>query len=139
LKKSVKDYGLQFHPKAGTVLICDFRGNIIPEIVKRRPVVVITPRLAHRDGLCTIVPLSSKPPRYPQPFHVQMSRDYLPSDNGPDESWAKCDLVCSVSMKRLDRVKVGPRKFETPMISDTDLAAIRAGVLAALGFPHGAK
>jgi mRNA interferase MazF len=137
LKKPVKDYGLQFHPKAGTLLICDFRGNIIPEIVKRRPVVVITPRLAHRDGLCTIVPLSSKPPRYPQPFHVQMSRDYLPGDKGPDESWAKCDLVCSVSMKRLDRVKAGPRKFIAPTISEADLAAIRTGVLASLGFPHG--
>lgn len=131
--KPVKDYGLRFHPKAGTLLICDFAGNIIPEIVKRRPVVVITPRLPHRDGLCTIVPLSSKPPDHPQPFHVLLSQSYLPGET--IDSWAKCDLVCSVSMKRLDRVKAGHRKFIAPMLSAADLAAIRQGVLAALGYP----
>lgn len=131
--KPVKDYGLQFHPKAGTVLICDFSGNIVPEIVKRRPVVVITPRLPHRDGLCTVVPLSSKAPEYPQPFHVFLATKYLPEQTV--DSWAKCDLVCSVSLKRLDRIKIGHRKYIAPSVGKGDLAAIRKGVLAALGFP----
>lgn len=131
--KPIKDYGLQFHPKAGTVLICDFSGNIVPEIIKRRPVVVITPRLPLRDGLCTVVPLSTKAPDHPQPFHVRLETNYLPDQDF--DSWAKCDLVCSVSMKRLDRIKVGHRRYIAPGVSSSDLSAIRLGVLAALGFP----
>jgi len=137
LHKPVKDYGLKFHPKAGAMLICDFRGFIVPEIVKRRPVVVITPRLAHRDGLCTIVPLSTTAPRHPQPFHVRLSQNYMPGKEESPAPWAKCDLVCSVSMARLDRIKAGHRKFIAPAISAADLQAIRAGVFAALGLPHG--
>lgn len=135
--KPVEEFGLKFHPKAGTILFCDFQGNMVPEIVKRRPVVVITPRLQYRDGLCTVVPLSTKAPEHPQPFHVKLSQSYLPNQKQAFESWAKCDLVCSVSFARLDRVKIGHRKYIAPMISADDLAAIRRGVLAALGFPKG--
>ncbi|WP_414861947.1 hypothetical protein [Pseudomonas sp. IT-P176] len=32
---------LQYQPKEGSVLICDFRGYEVPEMIKVRPVVVI--------------------------------------------------------------------------------------------------
>jgi mRNA interferase MazF len=131
----VKDYGLAFHPHAGTILFCDFKGAIEPEIGKRRPVLIVQPRLPYRDGLCTVVPLSTKPPIHPQPFHVLLSKDYLPQKGEPLESWAKCDLVCSVSLKRLDRIQVGQRQYIAPKVSAEDLLAVRQGVLAALGFP----
>ncbi len=127
--------GLQFHPRAGTLLICDFRGMVAPEITKKRPVIVVTPRLAHRDELAMIVPTSTTPPRYPQPFHVRLSQNYHPTEDSSIPVWAKCDLVCSVSFARLDRFKTGFRKFETPSISAADLDAVRAGIRAALGFP----
>jgi uncharacterized protein YifN (PemK superfamily) len=34
---------LTFFPKAGTALVCDFRGYEPPEIVSIRPVIVISP------------------------------------------------------------------------------------------------
>ncbi|MEI6730857.1 MAG: type II toxin-antitoxin system PemK/MazF family toxin, partial [Pseudomonadota bacterium] len=47
---------IKYHPNPGTVLTCDFSGMIEPEMIKERPVVVISPRLCSRTGLCTIVP-----------------------------------------------------------------------------------
>ena len=50
---------LKFHPEPGTILICDYStGFRLPEMVKKRPVVTISPRLKRRDGLITVVPLS---------------------------------------------------------------------------------
>ena len=55
---------LKFHPKPGTILVCDFRqGFRAPEMIKRRPVVVVSPRLRNRTDLCTVVPLSTIEPR----------------------------------------------------------------------------
>jgi mRNA interferase MazF len=48
---------LPYHPKQGTIVICDFKGFVSPEMVKRRPAVIVSPRLRKREGLCTIVPL----------------------------------------------------------------------------------
>ena len=74
--------GLRFQPKPGMVLICDFRGFEPPEMVKRRPVVVIASN-PDRDQLVTVVPLSKSPlsviapgTRHSQPlwFHSQVAR-----------------------------------------------------------------
>ena len=59
---------LNFHPEPGMVLICDFTtGFRVPEIVKRRPVVVISPRrrrasisLVYRGGIKYHCPLSGR-------------------------------------------------------------------------------
>jgi uncharacterized protein YifN (PemK superfamily) len=62
---------LTYHPETGTILICDYNlggGFIEPEMVKRRPVVVISPRFRHRDWLCTVVPLSTT--HQVQPKHI---------------------------------------------------------------------
>ncbi len=130
-----KDAGLGFHPHAGTVLFCDFRGNVMPEIVKRRPVIVVTPRLPYRSGLCTVVPTSTTPPDHPQPYHVRLSKNYHPGEPDDLAVWAKCDLLTNVSLARLDRFRVGVRKYYAPQISAEDLRAVRIGMLHALGFP----
>lgn len=131
----VKDGGLTIHPHAGTLLICDFHGSIDPEINKRRPVIVVAPRLAHREGLCMVVPTSTTAPNYPQPFHVRLSKNYHPGELETVPIWAKCDLISSVSMRRLDRFRVGHRNFVAPKISEADLDAVRRGIFAALGYP----
>jgi len=115
--------------------MCDFRGSVDPEINKRRPVIVVTPRLPYRDGLCMVVPTSATAPMYAQPFHVRLSRNYHPNEDASLPVWAKCDLITNASMKRLDRFKVAQRQFIAPRISDEDLKAVRRGILAALGFP----
>lgn len=128
----IKDSGIQFHPKKGTVLICDFRGNEVPEIVKKRPVVVVTPRLPYRDHLATVVPLSTTAPEHEVPYVVKL-KGYYGNDPQKPQQYAKCDLICSVSFKRLDRVKVAFRKFISPELSSEDLEAVIHGVRAALG------
>lgn len=36
---------LRFHPKPGTILMCDFdTGFQVPEMVKKRPVIVLSPK-----------------------------------------------------------------------------------------------
>ncbi|MCB2262482.1 MAG: type II toxin-antitoxin system PemK/MazF family toxin, partial [Candidatus Thiosymbion ectosymbiont of Robbea hypermnestra] len=70
---------LTFHPRPGMVLICDFNtGFKAPEMIKRRPVVVISPRPRRSNQLCTIVPLSTTVPNPVEPFHHRMDPRSLP-------------------------------------------------------------
>ena len=111
--------------------MCDFRGHEIPEIVKKRPVVVITPCLPHRDGLATVVPLSTTPPEFDVDYVVKLD-GYYGNDNLKPVQYAKCDLICAVSFKRLDRIKVGYRKYIAPTLSNEDLEKVLNGVRRAL-------
>ncbi len=131
MSAQIKDTGIQFHPKKGAVLMCDFRGHEIPEIVKKRPVVVITPRLPYRNDLATVVPLSTTPPEHHVDYVVKLD-GYYGNDPEKPQQYAKCDLVCSVSFKRLDRIKIGYRKYVTPELSIQDLNAVLQGVKRAL-------
>lgn len=47
---------LKFQPRERSVIMCDFRGYEEPEMVKKRPVVVIA-RNRHNGKLVTVVPL----------------------------------------------------------------------------------
>jgi len=40
---------IKFNPEQGLIVICDFKGFVPPEMVKRRPAVVISPRLRQRS------------------------------------------------------------------------------------------
>jgi mRNA interferase MazF len=53
---------IPFHPRMGQVLVGDFSDLKAPEINKIRPVIVISPKLAHRSGLVAIVPISLTAP-----------------------------------------------------------------------------
>jgi uncharacterized protein YifN (PemK superfamily) len=93
---------LNFHPAPGLILICDFTtGFQPPEMVKKRPVVVISPR--RRNGqLVTVVPLSSVEPIPSEPWHHKLVDGTYPLARSP--MWAKCDMVQTVGTFRLDRV-----------------------------------
>lgn len=130
---------ISFHPRAGQILMCDFKGFQVPEMVKVRPIIVISPRLPHRGDIATIVPLSLTAPRHNLPFNVQLSKNYNPLEDDALPVWAKCDMVMNLGLHRLSGFKVGRRKWETPQATGADLTAVRAGVLAALGFPKGGK
>lgn len=132
---------LTFHPRPGMVLICDFNtGFKAPEMIKRRPVVVISPRPRRSNQLCTIVPLSTTVPNPVEPFHHRMDPRSLPGKLARKESWAKCDMLATVSLGRLDRVMVGKdpdgkRIYVAEQVIADDLEAIRRGVMLALGMP----
>lgn len=125
---------LTFHPGPGAIVICDFStGFRPPEMVKLRPVVVISPR-RRTTQLATVVPLSSTAPVPVEPWHYRLPPGVYPPARGP--IWAKCDMVATVSLDRLDRVRVksgGTRTYQTFQLGDADLAAILTAVRAALG------
>lgn len=130
---------LTFHPRPGMVLICDFNtGFKPPEMVKRRPVVVISPRPRRSTQLCTVVPLSTTAPKPVEPFHHRMDPHSLPGRLARKNTWAKCDMLATVSLERLDRVMVGKepggkRIYVADSVTAGDLEAIRRGVMIALG------
>lgn len=122
---------ITFHPRPGTILVCDFRGFIAPEMIKLRPIVIISPHHIQRPGLYTVVPLSQTPPNPHEPYHVHFPHTPVPGEHGP--CWAKCDMVVSVSVDRLDRKKVGRGDYRVVNIKQSELDAILAGVKYSLG------
>lgn len=125
----------------GTILLCDYSlgGFREPEMVKRRPAVVISPRLPHRDGLCTVVPLSGSEPTRDVAYVVKLAlAANLPPPFSQSVWWAKCDMLATVGFERLDffrtgRDQEGKRKYIHPVLPKPDMTRIIGGVLAALG------
>lgn len=103
-------------------------------MVKVRPAIVLSP---HRrtSSLVTVVPLSSTAPVPMLPWHVLLPAGAYPPARG--QMWAKCDVVVTIALARLDRVRMkgpqGQRLYSTPMLPMATLAAVQAGVKAALG------
>lgn len=134
---------LQFHPeKVGTVLICDFTNFVKPEMTKRRAVIVVTPKLPNRDGLCTVVPLSTtQPDRIWSYHHKIVWDDPLPRPYDSPFHWVKCDMLYTVAFCRLNLPHIGKdaegkRIYIVRTIKDEDLRCIRACILRAMELSH---
>lgn len=128
---------LLYHPAPGTIVMCDYgTGFILPEMVKVRPVVIISRRFRSRSKLCTVVPLSSTEPRPLEPYHHRLSEGAYPPARRA--MWAKCDMLATVSIDRLDRIKTrgtgSKRSYTTFAMPADDMVAIKACVRVALGF-----
>lgn len=131
---------INYHPNTGTVLICDFKDFREPEMTKRRPAVVVSPRLRARTGLCTVVPLSTTPPKAAMPYHFKLHiSPPLPKPYDSRFHWVKADMLYTVSFERLfiphsgkDK-DTGKRLLVVHEIDEQDLRAIRACILHALG------
>jgi len=130
---------IQFHPEQGTILACDFDGFKAPEMIKRRPVVVISPRLRNRGNLCCIVPLSTTPPNDVAPYHFKLHvTPTLPAPYNADFHWVKADMLYTVSFERLfllhnGKDANGKRIYDVRVIDKTDLLKIQQCVLHGLG------
>lgn len=91
---------------------CDFEGYKHPEIVKKRPVVVISPNSLTRPSLVTVIPLSTTPPNPVWPYHYLLPANPFPKST--IDSWAKCDMIATVNVARLDRIQLVRRgPYET--------------------------
>jgi mRNA interferase MazF len=110
--------------------MCDFDGYKSPEIVKTRPVIVISPNHLTRPGLVTVIPLSTTTPNPICDYHFELPGSPFPHDKTP--VWAKCDLPACVSVERLDRVKVSRGKYEVFYVGSDTIRAVRRR--AALSF-----
>ena len=108
-------------------------------MVKRRPAIVVSPRLHYRDHLCTVVPISSSPSVKELGYVVRL--EFSPSLPKPFDykvSWAKCDMLATVSFDRLDlfrtdRDHTGKRRYLQPKLSELDILRVQKGILFALG------
>lgn len=134
---------LKYHPKVGQILICNYNtGFQEPEMVKRRPVIVISPRLPHRDRLCTVVPISTSAPRKDVLYQCKVQLPYkLPPPWDDPVIWAKCDMLATVAFDRLSlihngRDHKGKRRYLTPRLDEDELNKVRAAMLNALGMPN---
>lgn len=133
---------LMYPPRVGAILMCDFPSEFQPpEMVKTRPVVVLSPRLPGRDGLAAIVPISGTEPTPLASHHCVIPARFLPrfmQASGGDR-WAKCDMLYTFDLERLSPVKLkgrgsdGRRLYEYPAVDLATLRAIRRGAAAALG------
>ena len=130
---------IQFHPGQGVVVICDYTGFVAPEMVKRRPVIVICPKIRGRPRLCTVVPLSTTAPNPVMPYHLELELPFaLPHPFTAKTQWVKGDMVSAVSFERLDLLRVGKdisgkRLYQTNPVGDEILKAVHACVLNGIG------
>ena len=125
---------LQFPPKKQAVYMCDFKGLVPPEMVKVRPVVVVSASKA-RPGLATVIPLSTTPPVPMHRWHVRLPRR---SSWDRQERWAKCDMIYQVSLRRLTQIGQGrdlhgKRKYLTFKVHLEDFQAIKIAILHGIG------
>lgn len=130
---------LTYHPKAGTIVICDYStGFRAPEMVKRRPALIVSPRLRRREGLCTVVPLSTTAPYEVMPYHCELTpARAMPAPFDAPTFWAKADMLATVGFHRLDLPRLpradGKRQYLAIVLSDEDLERVKACVRHALG------
>jgi uncharacterized protein YifN (PemK superfamily) len=132
---------INFAVAPGTLLLCnyDLGGFRAPEMLKRRPAIVVSPRLPHRDNLCTVVPVSATPGKQEVGYVVRLElEEALPEPFRYKIVWAKCDMLATVSFERLDlfrtaRDQTGKRRYLQPRLPAEDFKRVRKGILMALG------
>ena len=124
---------LKYQPKEASILICDFSGFVPPEMVKKRPVVILR-KHPHNSSLVTVVPLSTTAPTRVGAHHVELPC-YIPGE--AEICWAKCDMIYTLSIERLDRCKVrsrqGGREYKVFTMTPEHFDAVKTAVLAGLG------
>lgn len=135
---------LTFTPKPGAILLCHFPACLQPpEMVKVRPIVVISPRLPGRNELVCVVPLSTTPPDPVCAHHYLLPIAQMPRPLQAEakEIWAKCDMLYTFAISRLDRFKAGrdnatgKRKYESGQLDLENLRELRRCAQIALGAP----
>ncbi len=108
-------------------------------MVKRRCVVVLSPKIAARPGLCTVVALSGTEPDPVLPYHCQIDiRPKLPTRWSSDGVWVKGDMINSVGFHRLDLIVTGKsnsgkRQYYYHVLSNEQIKEIRCCVLRGIG------
>jgi mRNA interferase MazF len=121
-------------PPAGTILISDFNAGFkAPEMVKTRPVIVISPKMQGRPFLCTVIALSTTPPEPRMPFHAEISvMPRLPAPWAAESVWIKGDMVYAAAFHRLDFIRTGKnldgrRNYYVTTVTNEQLRLARAG------------
>jgi uncharacterized protein YifN (PemK superfamily) len=130
---------ISIHPAPGTIVRVDLsEGFRIPEMVKRRPAIVLSPPIPNRQQLCTIVPLSTTEPRPVLPHHLQIVLNPpLPHPYSSPAMWVKGDIVLTVAFHRLRLLfngkEGGRRTYDIRVLDENVMHRVRQCVRAGLG------
>ena len=130
---------VSIHPQPGTIVIVDLnQGFRKPEMVKKRPAIIISALIPKRPTLCTIVPLSTTPPNPPMDHHCELHLDPpLPHPYVSPTMWVKADMVLTVAFHRLRLPFAGwdqgQRAYDIRVISEDELQRVKDCVRSALG------
>lgn len=100
---------LSYYPTPGEIALCNYgTGFVAPEMVKLRPAVIVSPRLRKKGNLVAVVPLSTTAPSPAEHHHCHLVLTVpLPKPYDAPQMWAKCDMVATVALSRLDRFRDG--------------------------------
>ena len=128
---------IPIHPDIGDVFICDFSqiNTKDPEMIKRRPVINLTPR--RRPGrLCTVIPLSTTAPTSIQTWHCKLHLD-LPEPYNSPEMWVKADMLYTLSLDRFFLFRKGKDKndkriYTFPQLTEDQLEKVYRCILKGL-------
>ncbi len=132
---------MKYPVRPKTILLCDYDagGFRPPEMVKRRPAVVITGSLPGRPNLHTVVPLSGTESPATRLYHCRIELpDPLPHPYDETVWWVKADMLATVSLDRLDLFRTdrdfqGKRRYLSNLrVSDDQFEAIHAAINHAL-------
>jgi uncharacterized protein YifN (PemK superfamily) len=114
---------------------------IAPEMVKQRDVVVVA-KHPHNSQLVTVVPLSATAPSRIEKYHHRLSKNPRPDSDAEVEIWAKCDMVYTLCLERLDmhytRTRRGGRQDVRVQLPPEDFAAIQRCLAIALNLSNNA-
>ncbi len=95
---------LLFQPKPGSVIYCDYNGFVAPEMIKKRPVIVIS-KHKHNSKLIAVVPISTTKPDNILDYQIEMDSQFCSIHLSNKKSWVKCDMINVVSLERLNLVR----------------------------------
>ena len=95
---------LKFQPKVGSVVYCDYVGFVAPEMVKKRPVIVIS-KHKHHSKLLSVVPISTVSPDKIFDYHIEMDPQFCTLYLSGRKCWVKCDMFNVISLERLNLIR----------------------------------
>ena len=135
---------LKFHPEPGTILMCDFQNFKQPEMVKIRPVVVVSPRMKRCSGLCTVVAISTQEPAIRELFHLPIDPTHMPPlpKFQAKPSWLKGDMIYRVSFERLNLIQLdrdpvtGQRSYFKTVIDKETMKHVYGCIMSSLNLGH---
>lgn len=108
-------------------------------MVKKRPVIVVSVGHRSRQGLATVVPLSTKRPNDTLNYHLLLENKLLPRHSlfQNKENWVKGDMINTVSYDRLSpigdgRYPDGKRRYLSHKLSRDTMKLVYSCVLCGL-------
>jgi uncharacterized protein YifN (PemK superfamily) len=86
--------------KPGSVTYCDYKGFVVPEMIKQRPVIVVS-KHPHHLKLLAVVPISTTKPSLIKNYHLEMNAQFCSTYLSGERSWVKCDMINVLSLDRI--------------------------------------